>query len=68
MKEHTIVLVTKGKLNYTPATSIIIHLFSDRKKAIKYCKDVTDMERKYWTRAEIIDEGTEYEPCWEGNL
>lgn len=68
-----IVLITQGKNE--SVDYLAIHLFKDdeKDKAEAFCKEVTDKDpERYWTFAEIIQEGETIEPAryknWVNNL
>ena len=65
----TIVLVTKGK-NHS-VDYVKVQLFDVYLDAIEFCEKVTDKEPvKYWTHAEIIEDGHTLElssPEWPNN-
>ena len=57
-----IVLITEGKNE--SVDNVTVKLFEEKTKAEEFCKVTTDDEtlnKKYWTLAEIIDDGKRYE-------
>lgn len=58
-----IVLKTEGKSE--SVDFVTIKLFESKFDAENYCKDNTDelKDEKYWKFAEIIQDGTQYEPA-----
>lgn len=66
MMDKVIVIVAKGKGRERP-DFITPKLFDDIDKANKFIEDVNDLDGKYWTYAEVVDEGEELEP-WYGHF
>lgn len=64
--EKIIVIVARGK-GREGADSITPKLFDTKEEAEKYIKSVNDLESKYWTYAEIVNDGEEIEP-WYGEF
>jgi len=64
--EKIIVIVARGK-GRESADWIKPVLFNTKEKAQKYIESVSDLESKYWTYAEIVDNGEEIEP-WYGKF
>ena len=68
-----IVLKTEGKsesvdfvtVKLFESKFVTVKLFESKTDADKYCKDNTDevKDEKYWKFAEIIQDGTKYEPA-----
>ena len=61
-----IVIVARGK-GREGADWIKPVLFNTKEEAQKYIESVNDLESKYWTYAEIVDNGEEIEP-WYGRF
>jgi hypothetical protein len=61
-----IVIVARGK-GREGADWIKPVLFDTKEEAQKYIESVNDLESKYWTYAEIVDNGEEIEP-WYGQF
>lgn len=59
--DKIIVLETAGKRE--DVDYVKIKLFNSMPVAEKYCKDTSDKDedKKYWTHAEIVKEGVQYE-------
>lgn len=66
-EESIIVLKTKGKGNDRP-DFVKVLIFKDREVAKWFCESNTDLDGKYYTQCEIIDEGIKYEMTKEGNF
>jgi hypothetical protein len=64
--EKVIVIVAKGK-GRESADFIKPILFDTRDEALAYINSVNDLDSKYWTYAEIVDNGQEIEP-WYGQF
>lgn len=58
----TIVLVTSGKLEDVHEARVL--LFNSEEAASAFVRDVHEPDEKYWTRAQIVLEGTPV--CLEG--
>lgn len=56
----TVVLILKGKGNDT-ADSVSTRIFFDRVEAENFVSITTDLDKKYWTYAEIVSDGEEIE-------
>ena len=65
-KNIVIVIVARGK-GREGADWITPKLFDTREDAEKYIESVNDLEDKYWTYAEIVEDGQEIEP-WYGQF
>ena len=50
-----IVLVTTGK--HDSVDTVAVRFFDERGRAEQYCESLITGETKYWTYAEIVDEG-----------
>jgi hypothetical protein len=61
-----IVIVAKGK-GRENADFIKPVLFDTKEEAQAYIDSVNDLDSKYWTYAEIVDNGQEIEP-WYGQF
>ena len=61
----TIVLVSHGKGNDRP-DSFSVRLFAEKNAALDYIERVSHPEEKYWTVAEIVEDGEGVEPLREG--
>ena len=59
--EIIIVLITRGKLDSVDNVKVV--LFNNLLMAKEYCRKTTDCPKgeKYWTFAEIIKDGQDYE-------
>lgn len=66
IKKPIIVIVAKGK-GREGADWITPKLFDTPEDAEKYIESVNDLESKYWTYAEIVEDGEEIEP-WYGQF
>ena len=64
--EKIIVIVARGK-GREGADWIKPVLFDTKEEAQKYIESVNDLESKYWTYAEIVDNDKEIEP-WYGQF
>lgn len=64
--ETIIVIVARGK-GREGADYIKPVLFDNKYDAEKYIESVNDLESKYWTYAEIVDNKEEIEP-WYGHF
>lgn len=58
-----IVLVARGKGRGT-ADSVKVLLFDSKEEANIYIETINDLESKYWTYAEIVENGREVEPFY----
>ena len=67
IKKPIIVIVAKGKGREEGANWITPKLFDTPEDAEKYIESVNDLESKYWTYAEIVEDGEEIEP-WYGHF
>jgi len=63
--DKAIVIVAEGK-GRERADSITPKIFNTVEEAEKYIESVNDSESKYWTRAEIVDDGERVEPWYDG--
>lgn len=63
--EKIIVIVAEGK-GREGADFITPKLFNTKEEAERYIESVNDSESKYWTRAEIVDNGERVEPWYDG--
>jgi len=61
--EKIIVIIARGK-GREGADWITPKLFDDIKEAEAFIKEVTDLDSKYWTYAEIVRDGQEIEPFY----
>ena len=61
-----IVIVARGK-GREGADWIAPKLFDTKEEAEKFIESVNDLESKYWTYAEIVEDGEEIEP-WYGQF
>jgi hypothetical protein len=61
-----IVIVARGK-GREGADWIKPKLFNTKEEAEKFIESVNDLDSKYWTYAEIVDDGEEIEP-WYGRF
>lgn len=61
-----IVIVARGK-GREGADWIKPKLFDTKEEAEKFIESINDLESKYWTYAEIVDDGEEIEP-WYGRF
>ena len=64
--EPIIVIVAKGK-GREGADWIIPKLFYTKEEAEKFIESVNDLDSKYWTYAEIVNDGEKIEP-WYGQF
>lgn len=64
--EKIIVIVAKGK-GREGADWITPKLFNTKEEAEKFIQSVNDLDSKYWTYAEIVEDGEEIEP-WYGQF
>jgi hypothetical protein len=60
MKDQILVLVTMGKGDSDPHSMAVIP-FDCRQKANEYCKEVTNLESKYYVNAMIVEPNKGYE-------
>jgi hypothetical protein len=56
----TIVLILKGKGN-SDADTVSTRIFNNRIEAENFVSITTDLDKKYWTYAEIVSDGEEIE-------
>ena len=66
LMNKVIVIVANGK-GREGADWITPKLFDTREDAEKYIESVNDLDSKYWTYAEIVEDGVEIEP-WYGKF
>ena len=59
MDEPVIVLATKGKRESVDYA--MIKLFYNKKEASEFVKNTNDQGKKYWTKAEVVFDGSEFE-------
>ena len=61
-KEKVIVLIAEGKGIGSSADFITVKLFDTKDEAEKFINVINDLEHKYWTYAEIVEDGVQVEP------